>query len=481
MKLKFRQLFILLAGFLSLAGSVFSNGLPWNNKTDNTAGNFLLMSDIHFDPFADPKLVKSLIAAPVEKWESILESASHEPFALSGKDSNYSLMVSALSEAAKKGPYDFAIITGDYLVHESRDLFEPIGGKDEQAYEDFVTKTEIFVAREVQKQLAGTPVYFSLGNNDSECGDYMMAAHTTFLEAITHEWRTLDASPDAQKTMADAGYYAIAHPTLPHTELIVLNDIYWSNRYTSDSCHSQPNDQAGEKEMTWLKDQLSQAKSGNQKVILVMHIPPQGDINGIFKELVKGGKKKKAAQKKGGKIDKKSGDLFWGDQYEAGFVQLMKDFSDTVEVSYAGHTHMDDFRILKDDQGNAVLVTHICPAVSPIRFNNPGFQVMEYDKTTGDIRDMATFYLKNLATAKGSQDGQWDLEYDFDSTYGLTGYNAASLTSLTDTLDTDGDKLSAFAKYYDVSAPELIPMDAWKKLNDLRLSASQKEVNESLK
>jgi sphingomyelin phosphodiesterase acid-like 3 len=465
--MKLHRFFIFLVIFWAVAGTGFSTGLPWDDQVDSAAGNFLLMSDIHFDPFADPKLIKSLIAAPVEKWEGILESVPDELFAPSGKDANYPLMISALSEAAKKGPYDFAILTGDYLVHDARALFVPVGGADEQAYEDFVTKTEIFVAREVQKRLAGTPVYFSLGNNDSECGDYMMATHTTFLDAITHEWRTLDASPDAQKTMADAGYYAITHPTLANTQLVVLNDIYWSNHYSEDSCHSQPNDHAGDKEMDWLGTQLSQAKAQNEKVILVMHIPPQVDLFGTLKGM--------------DKDKKKEGKFFWEKEYEKSFVRLMRDYSNTVEFAFAGHTHMDDFRILSDDHGKGFLVTHICPAVSPIRFNNPGFQVMEYDKNTGDIKDMATFYLKNLVTAKGSQDGQWGLEYDFDSTYGLNGYNAASLISLTDALDTDGDKLSAFAKYYDVSAPGIIPMDAWKKLNDLRLLASQKEVNESLK
>jgi hypothetical protein len=440
-----------MALFLSVAGTGFSRGLPWDNKADSTTGNFLLMSDIHFDPFADPKLVKSLIAAPVEKWESIFKSSSDKAFASSGKDTNYPLMISALSASAKKGRYDFAILTGDYLVHESRKLFEPFGGKDEQVYEDFVTKTEIFVAREVQKRLSRTPVYFSLGNNDSECGDYMMATHTKFLAVLANEWTTLKKYPEAQTTMADAGYYAIPHPTLAATELIVLNDIYWSNRYSEDSCYSQPDDREGDKEMDWLKAQLTGAKDQNEKVILVMHIPPQTDFFGTLKAMDKGKQKVK---------------LFWADKYEDAFIQLMKSYSNTVEFSFAGHTHMDDFRILNDDQGKAFLVTHICPAVSPIRFNNPGFQVMEYDKTTGDIKDMATFYLENLATARGS--GKWDLEYDFDSAYGLTGYSAANLTSLTADFDSDKDKLSRFARYYAVSAPELIQTDDWKSLNDLR-------------
>lgn len=455
--MKLGRFFIFGVMLFVLTEACYSKSLPWNNRADGT-GNFLLMSDIHFNPFADPKLVKSLMAAPVEKWEALFKSSSNQSFALSGKDTNYPLMISALSAAAKKGRYDFAVITGDYLVHESRKLFEPIGGTDEQAYEDFVTKTEIFVAREVQKKLKATPVYFSLGNNDSECGDYMMATHTKFLSALAGEWTALKKYPEAKTTMADAGYYAIPHPTLASTELIVLNDIYWSNRYSDDSCHSQPDEKAGDKEMDWLKTQLTGAKDQNEKVILVMHIPPQADFFGTFKAQGKGKNKVK---------------LFWDDKYENAFIQLMKQYSNTVAFSFAGHTHMDDFRILNDNQGKPFLVTHICPAVSPIRYNNPGFQVMEYNQSTGAIKDLATFYLTNLATANGSH-GQWDLEYDFDSAYGVTGYNAESLSSLTAALDSDNGKLSQFARYYAVSAPELIQTDAWKQLNDLRLFPSKK-------
>lgn len=461
----FLFLLLLVCGFTS-AG--LSEGLPWDAQAAAGTGSFLLLSDIHLDPFANPALLKQLIAAPVEQWETIFESSPNDGFAPSGKDANYPLMISALDAAQKQGTYDFAIVTGDYLVHESRALFEPVGGKDEQAYEDFVTKTEIFVAREVQKHLTGTPIYFSLGNNDSECGDYMMATHTKFLEAFAREWSVLAGHPDALKTMADAGYYELPHPTLAKTQFIVLNDIYWSNRYEEDSCHSQPNDKAGDKEMAWLTKRLAKAKKADEKVILIMHIPPQADVFGTLKVMEKDKKKK-------------PGKLFWADKYEETFVDLMRAYEGTVVFSFAGHTHMDDFRLLKDEQGKAFLVTHISPAVCPIRFNNPAFQVMNYDKTTGAINDMATFYLKNLASAKGVKGGQWDLEYDFDSTYGVTGYNADTLTSLTDSLDSDGDKLSTFARYYVVSAPEIIKPESWKKINGLRFLANQQELDAAFK
>jgi hypothetical protein len=451
----------------SFASPGFSKGLPWDDRADQRTGNILLLSDLHLDPFANPALVKKLIAEPVDQWESIFQSDPGAAFAAPGKDTNYPLLVSALQEAQTKGPYDFAVVTGDYLVHESRDLFEPLGGKDERTYEEFVTKVEVFVSREVQKILVGTPVYFSLGNNDSECGDYMMATHTDFLDRIAKEWAVLQDHPEALKTMAEAGYYELPHPTLAKTRLIVINDIYWSNRYSSDSCHSLPNDVAGGDEFTWLKGRLADARAKKEKVQLVMHIPPQTDVYGTLKALLK-------------PDGKKPGKFFWGSENEDQFTQLMRDYSDTVQFIFAGHTHMDDFKLLRDNQGKIFLVTHICPAISPIRFNNPAFQVMEYDKGDGSVQDMATYYLTNLTTAKGAQGGQWALEYDFDQTYKLKGYNAKSLKSLTDLIDSDEATRANFAKFYPVSAEETITADQWKKINPLRLVATQEELDEAL-
>jgi sphingomyelin phosphodiesterase acid-like 3 len=466
--MKIKNFLILLSIFgwaLGTTEATLAKGLPWDGQVNTRTGNILLLSDLHLDPFADPSLVPQLIAAPVEKWESIFESSSNQAFAAPGKDSNYPLLVSALKAAQEKGPYDFAVVTGDYLVHESRDLFEPLGGKGEQDYENFVTKTEVFVAREVQERLAGTPVYFCLGNNDSECGDYMMAKKTPFLSAIAAEWAVLKGHPEAQKTMAEAGYYELPHPTLSGVRLVSINDIYWSNRYSSDSCHAQPNDVAGGEELSWLKGRLKDARTHHEKVQLIMHIPPQTDTYGTLKAMAKGD-------------GAKPGKFFWGTENEDAFTQLMRDYEDTVQFIFAGHTHMDDFKVMSDAKGRPFLVTHICPAVSPIRFNNPGFQVMEYDKAGGSIKDMATYYLTDLATAKGENGGRWDLEYDFDSTYGLKGYDVEDLMSLTDRIQADPTVLSKFAKYYPVSAKmtAISPAD-WIRINKTRLVATQKELD----
>lgn len=407
------MVFALLLSILPLF-TFAGESLPWGSAPVSTEGTFLLMSDPHFDPFADPALVPALIRHPVEDWEGILNSSQSRAFAPYGKDSNWALMLSSLKEAQSLGAYDFAIITGDYLVHESRKLFEPFGGSDEKAYEDFVLKTEVFTAREVQKNLPGVPVYFCLGNNDSECGDYMIATKSDFLATLSREWGVLSGNPRAAEDFSDKGNYALPHPTVPGMELISLNDVYWSNRYSEDSCHPE-SDHQGRSVMKWLEGQLKNAKKKNMKVQLIMHIPPGADVFSTYAKSHMGMSFAQAVQ------------LFWAPKYQREFLELVKDYPGVLVSGFAGHTHMDDFRVLDEGTGTAPFFIHICPAISPIRGNNPGFQAALYDRGTGDIKDMATYELTNLKDVKSASDARWKLEYDFDKAYGLAGYNGPSL------------------------------------------------------
>src|ERR1700728_151028 len=90
--------------------------LAWN--LSDHEGVFLLLSDIHLTPFDDPALVPQLAKAPVEQWQSIFEASSHKAFTAYGADPNYALLKSALAEINHLGvPYDYALVTGDYISH----------------------------------------------------------------------------------------------------------------------------------------------------------------------------------------------------------------------------------------------------------------------------------------------------------------------------------------------------------------------------
>jgi sphingomyelin phosphodiesterase acid-like 3 len=75
------------------------------------------MSDLHFDPMADPKLVDRLAAAEPELWAGVLDSSGNQSLGQYGRDTNWPLLRSALGQMAETLPHPaFALISGDFLA-----------------------------------------------------------------------------------------------------------------------------------------------------------------------------------------------------------------------------------------------------------------------------------------------------------------------------------------------------------------------------
>src|SRR5262249_17512863 len=134
------------AGMLALATSLCgarAAQLPFTPGAGQ--GVFLHVSDLHFNPFADPTIVRRLIAAPVEQWAAIFRASKNTPFWDKNQDTTYALLTSML--AAAKGPaYDYVLSTGDVLSHDFKDEFVKVGGTEAE-YAGFVIKTMRFVDR----------------------------------------------------------------------------------------------------------------------------------------------------------------------------------------------------------------------------------------------------------------------------------------------------------------------------------------------
>jgi hypothetical protein len=111
-------------------------------------GHILLVSDIHFDPLADPAIVKQLIAAPVSQWQELFARSKQNGYAHAPADANYPLLKSALSAAIAQGPFDFVIASGDYLRHGFLNAFIEAGGTSSD-FPGFATKTAVFVINTV--------------------------------------------------------------------------------------------------------------------------------------------------------------------------------------------------------------------------------------------------------------------------------------------------------------------------------------------
>jgi sphingomyelin phosphodiesterase acid-like 3 len=397
-------------------------------------GRALLLSDLHFDPLADPSLVKQLIDAPVSDWESILASSKQLGYAHAPQDANYPLIKSALSAAAAQTPADLVIATGDYLRHNFEQAFLKAGGSSDE-FTDFATKTALFVVQSLQTAFRA-PVYVALGNDDSPCGDYRVDPGGPFLARLADSLEVLRNHPDAAADFRAAGFYELPHPTLANHEIVVLNTVLWSRSYAI--CGSDSGD-PGSAEMQWLGWQLYRAKTAGNKVILMMHIPPGIDSY-------------KSAHAGAGKPATE----FWQTHFMAQFLDLMKTYGSIVQIALAGHTHMDDFRVLNPGDSTTPIAFRITPAISPIFGNNPAFSVLQYETSTGAVADIATYYL-NL----GESDPKWDFEYRFSAAYGYNCFSAENLQSLAARIQSDLSVRQTFASYYAASAPSPITAENW--------------------
>ena len=235
-------------------------------------GRALLISDVHFDPLADPAIVKQLIASPVEQWDAIFQSSQQKSFSPYGTDTNYALFSSTLAEAAAQAPFDYVIFTGDALRHNFSQAFVAAGGTSDQ-FPAFAAKTEAFVVQEWQDRLK-VPVLAAIGNNDSGCGDYQIPPNSPFLAALADQLTVLATSPEAKATFQLGGFFSVHHPTVANQDIIVLNTVFWSTSYKS--CTRTGGD-PGEAEIEWLGWKLYTARLLHRRVTLVMHIPPGMD------------------------------------------------------------------------------------------------------------------------------------------------------------------------------------------------------------
>ena len=408
-------------------------------------GRALLISDIHLDPLTDPSIVKQLIAAPVAQWRSIFQSSRQKSLSTYGSDANYPLFSSTLIEAASLEPFDYVVFTGDALRHNFPRAFVAAGGTSSQ-FPAFAARAELFVVRELQQRLRA-PVLAAIGNNDSGCGDYQIPPDSPFLAALGDELTVLRNSPEAKATFRLGGFFSVPHPTVANQDIVVLNSVFWSASYAS--CNAQPGD-PGEAEIEWLGWKLYNAKLLHRRVTLVMHIPPGMDAY---------------SSSAGGKCT--NAVAFWRDKYATEFLALMKTYSDVAQLAFAGHSHMDDFRVSPGDTPSLPL--RITPAVSPIFHNNPGISVFSYNLKTAAVSDITTFFL-----ALSSAAPRWTREYQFSTAYGVGAFSAASLSGLASGIRNGGATLATFENNYAVSAPSQI-----NSLNAPFYSCAQTEFTES--
>ena len=335
-----------LAVLLLLSGSARSFA--------EAAKKFLVASDLHFNPFADPTLVAHLAAAPAAQWESILNRSKLTDYSRYGEDTNWWLLQSALDAMRATLPHPALILVpGDLLAHGFPQKYAAAAhDTDREHYRIFVLKTVAFLSLELRKRFPRSQIVITPGNNDDDCGDYQIEAAGPFLNDTESLVRNLvRAGGRVPVDWQALGSYAVQPRAVRGVRIISLNTVFFSDKYRAASfanaCSAVDSDAAG-RTFTWLESNLAQARAANQKVWLMFHIPP--GIDGYstmvtYRQLSRGVPPSQ-------QLCQKSIVPMWKPASTARFAGIMRDYEGTITAAFAGHNHTDDFRVV--NAGEAV-------------------------------------------------------------------------------------------------------------------------------
>jgi hypothetical protein len=374
------------------------------------------MSDLHFDPMADPRLVDQLAAAEPEQWSAVLDGSVDRSLGRYGRDSNWMLLRSALQHMAETLPKPaFVLVSGDFLAHRFRPEFDAAAtDHSDAAYRVFVRKTMQFLGQQLEQTFPATPILPALGNNDEECGDYQLQPGGPFLAdtlPILHRLVGSAGGPGFDRDWRSYGNYSAR---VDGIRVLSTNTNFFSVHYRN-ACGSPADGDPGQATLAWLEAELAAAKQTEERVWLLYHIPPGIDGYATLRRGVCPG----------------TMIPMWDQTHAAAFLALLKRYADTIAVNFAGHTHMDDFRLIGDAEGRYGFAL-ITPAVSPIFGQNPAFRTVTYD-TAGGILDQTTYDLTNLpqaTTGAGGIPPDWRTEYAFTLQWSLPRVDLPSLDRL---------------------------------------------------
>ena len=419
-------------------------------------GKFLNFSDLHFDPYFDTTLVDTLMKSPYTEWEAIYESSSVKKLSKYHHDSNYPLLKSALEKMKEElDKPDFIMISGDFLSHHYESDFTRYSkvsfnaDKDEnyQPLHSFNEKTMRFIASMITKKFPGIPVWSTLGNNDAFCGDYLIQPNASFLSMLSGIWKPMlncDNTGTFDTTFPVGGYYALKSPLNERHKIIVLNSILFSINFNDPSYRQAycalgdfgpNNEQPGEDQIEWLKQELNASREEGEKVWLIQHIPPGMNVFGTI-------------PKDTSLCVGDTSSYFLKPKFNAEYLSIVADYADIISSNMAGHYHRDDFRLIKNEAGKTVSYMHILPAISPIYYNNPGFEVVTYDRESTELLDYTTFYT-NVKSEDAAM--SWELEYSFKKTYHQSKMTAQTMDVIHHSLMSDATMAANYMKYYPVS------------------------------
>ena len=405
-----------------------------SNNDSPSSFQVVVFSDVHFNPYYDPKLFTQLVAADASQWEDIFKRSAVTTPSTYGNDANYPLFALALSSIKQNvGTTPLVIFTGDILAHKFSEQFyqnlngtqNPRNAADVAAMEVFADKTVAFFIDQVRLSVGNIPVMFALGNDDSYDDS---GPNSAFLSNTAELFYTkfLNGTTDRQEfinTYKYGGYYSTE---LPGTNLMVigLNSVAFSTYVTGN------NDAAVNAELAWFDAKLASARAAGKKVWLLMHLPPGVNTYAASKSV-----------DSNGHIDTASTAMMskaWKEAYQTQFFQIIAKYPGVITMTLAGHSHMDEYRVMPSSE-----VVEVTPSIGPSSGNNPAYKIFTFSPDTLKSTDYVSINYDLAAKPV-----QFYNYYNFSTAYGLQGFLNDSVTQLFPELYSDNAKQTLYRGYY---------------------------------
>jgi sphingomyelin phosphodiesterase acid-like 3 len=344
------------------------------------ADPWLFVNDVHFDPLV------------------------REPYPLTYGDTNEALLDSTLREMKRIAPNPPVIVmAGDFLAHHFK--------------RSTATPTMVALAKRFDRAFPHAQFVMALGNEDSPCGDYGIAANSSFLRAVGNAWAPMvdrnGAAPDFLRTFPHHGFYTAKLP-LAGVRAVVVDDAFWSALY-HDGCG------AGGEPTPESFAELGRAltRTGTERRWLIMHIPPGIDASSTLHL-----------------THRLAIVPFLRPGPRDAILGMIADPARRIQVVITGHIHRFAYRLV-DRKGADPVPLLVSPAISPVLGSLPSFLTADVSPD-GVIRGLEEHSFV---------DGRWR-DIGGLGTLGASEFSGAALVNLQRRLERDPALRAKFSTLY---------------------------------
>ncbi|XP_063861452.1 acid sphingomyelinase-like phosphodiesterase 3b isoform X2 [Scylla paramamosain] len=373
-------------------------------------GTFWHVTDFHYDlnytTSGDPKKMC---------WDTRDVSRSVGEFGDYSCDAPFSLLTSAVNAMKRfKSNPDFILWTGDDTAHVPNDYFST----------EVVVNIVANLTDLIASHFPNTPVFPVLGNHDYYPKNQMPVGPNRLQSEVADLWKKWFQQLEGHEenvydSFNSSGRY-VADVAGSKVTVVALNTLIWykSNNETALLPNTSSDGLDPDEQFSWANKLLTELAKKGRKVYLVGHIPP-----GTFERYQQ----------------ERKGFHWYQPRYNERFIQLVQQHAHVIEAQFFAHHHTDSFRLFfeeKKNQEQRIPISYqlLSPGVTPWRStlseetgaNNPGIRLVYYNTTTGKVVDVSTYYL-DLSAANLEGRAEWQLEYNFSSTYNLMSLNPVAL------------------------------------------------------